>query len=55
MQLTKQGTQFLNPSQAGVLGADQPIYVIAKQLQWTFLDILGEYKEHYILKIKFMK
>ncbi len=27
-----------------VLGAEQPIYAIAKQLQWTFPDILGEDK-----------
>ncbi len=42
MHLTMQGTQFLNPGQTSVLGADQPIYAIAKQLQWTFSDILGE-------------
>ena len=44
MQLTMQGTEFLNPGQTGVLGADQPIYAIAKQLQWTFPDTLGEDK-----------
>ena len=44
MQLTMQGTAFLNPGQTGVLGADQPIYAIAKQLQWRFPDILGEDK-----------
>lgn len=44
MHLTMEGTQFLNPGQTSVLGADQPIYAIAKQLQWTFPDILGEDK-----------
>ena len=39
-----QGTEFLNPGQTGVLGADQPLYAIAKQLQWTFPESLGEYK-----------
>ena len=44
MQLTMKGTEFLNPGQTGVLSADQPIYAIAKLLQWTFPDILGEDK-----------
>ena len=44
MQLTIQGTEFLNPGQAGVLGANQPLYAIAKQLQWTFPESLGEDK-----------
>ena len=44
MQLTMKGTEFMNSGQTGVLGADQPIYAIAKLLQWTFPDILGEYK-----------
>lgn len=33
MELTKKGTEFLNPGQTGVLGADQPLYAILKQLQ----------------------
>ena len=44
MQLTIQGTEFLNPGQTGVLGADQPLYAIAKQLQWAFPESLGEDK-----------
>lgn len=38
MELTMQGTEFLNPGKIGVLGADQPLYAIAKRLQWTFPD-----------------
>ena len=34
----------LNPGQTGVLGADHPLYAIAKQLQWTFPESLGEDK-----------
>ena len=30
--------------QTGVLGADQPLYAIAKQLQWTFPESSGEDK-----------
>ncbi len=44
MHPTMQSTQLLNPGQSSVLGADQPIYATAKQLQWTFPDIPGEYK-----------
>ena len=44
MQLTLQGTEFFNKGQTSVLGADQPIYAIAKQLQWQFPDTLGEDK-----------
>ena len=41
MQLTMQGRLFLNPGQTGVIGADQPLYAIAKQLQWTFPESVG--------------
>ena len=44
MQLSMQGTEFLNRGQTGVLGADQPLYAIAKQLQWTFPESVGEDK-----------
>ena len=41
MQLTMRGRQFLNPGQTGVIGADQPLYGIAKQLQCTFPESVG--------------
>ena len=41
MQLTMQGRSFLNPGQTGIIGADQPLYAIAKQLQWTFAETVG--------------
>ena len=37
-------TQFINVGQIPVLGADQPLYAICKQLQWQFLESLGEGK-----------
>jgi len=37
MRLVKKSTDFLNPGQAAVMACDQPIYAIAKQLQWTGL------------------
>ena len=39
-----QVTEFLNPGQTTVLGADQPLYAIIKLIQWQFPDTLGEYK-----------
>ena len=42
MLIVKKSTAFLNPGQTPVIGADQPIYAIAKQLQWQFPAILGE-------------
>jgi hypothetical protein len=39
-----QGTETLNSGQTPVLGADQPLYAIAKQLQWSFPDKVGEDK-----------
>ena len=32
MELTLKGKSFLNPDQTAVLGADQPLYAIAKKL-----------------------
>lgn len=44
MELAQEGTSFLNPSQIAVLGADQPLNEIAKQLQWQYPETLGEDK-----------
>ena len=44
MKLTMEDTQFLNPDQTPLLGCDQPLFSIAKQLQWTFPETLGEEK-----------
>ena len=34
----------VNSGQTGVIGADQPLYAIAKQLQWTFPESVREDK-----------
>ena len=39
-----QVTEFLNPGQTTVLGADQPLYAIIKLIQWQCPDTLGEDK-----------
>ena len=35
---------MLNPGQTPVIAADQPIYAVAKQIQWHWLDQYGEEK-----------
>ena len=34
--LAKDGMAILNPGKTQVIGADQPLYSILKQLQWQF-------------------
>ena len=41
MELPMQGTEFLNPGQTSVLGADQPLYAIIQLIQWQFPDTVG--------------
>ena len=41
--LAKDGMAILNPGKTLVIGADQPLYSILKQLQWQFSESeLGE-------------
>ena len=44
MELTMQGTEFLNLGQTSVLGADQPLFANIKLLQWQYPNTLGEDK-----------
>ena len=36
--------EHLNPGQAAVIAFDQPLYVLAKQIQWGYPDSMGEDK-----------
>ena len=40
----KELTSFLNPGQVPVMAADQPLYTIAKNIQWSFPEEYGEDK-----------
>ena len=42
MDIAKTAVHILNPGQAPVLTCDQPLYTIAKQIQWSWPDIYGE-------------
>ena len=42
MDKVREATIFLNPTQTPVMTADQPLFVIAKKIQWQWPDIYGE-------------
>ena len=42
MTLVQSIVQHLNPGQVPVLAADQPLYALAKQIQWSCPSSLGE-------------
>jgi len=44
MDRIKETVAFLNPQQVPVMAADQPIYAVAKQIQWHWPDQYGEDK-----------
>ena len=42
--MIKASVDMLNPGQTPVDAFDQPLYAIAKQIQWNWPDLYGEYK-----------
>ncbi len=44
MTLVQAIVKYLNPGQVPVLAADQPLYALAKQIQWSWPSTLGEDK-----------
>eukprot|EP00732_Lithocolla_globosa_P004892 Lithocolla_globosa_v1_NODE_4732_length_1377_cov_11.537415.p1 type:complete len:225 gc:universal NODE_4732_length_1377_cov_11.537415:664-1338(+) len=42
MEVIKKAIQFLNPGQIPVMECDQPLFALAKYVQWLFPTILGE-------------
>ena len=49
MEIVRAAVQHLNPGQVPVLALDQPLYALAKQIQWTWLTSLGE--DHFVLML----
>ena len=47
MIIVKEAIQHLNPGQVPVLATDQPLFALAKQIQWTWPDTLGE--NHFVI------
>ena len=44
MKIVKEGVAYVNPNQALVIVMDQPLFGIAKQIQWKKGDLYGEEK-----------
>ena len=44
INVIKQATEHVNPGQVPVLTVDQPLYAIAKKIQWMWLRVYGEGK-----------
>ena len=47
MVIIKRAVQNVNPGQIPVLAADQPLYALAKQIQWSWPDTYGE--DHFVI------
>ena len=44
MNVIKASVEYINPCQIPVIAFDQPLYALAKQIQWNWRDIYGEQK-----------
>lgn len=44
MNVVKRTVQFLNPGQTPVLACDQPLFALAKKIQWKLPEVHGEKK-----------
>lgn len=44
VDVVSQVVHFLNPGQVPILACDQPLYAIAKKIQWTWPLTYGERK-----------
>lgn len=42
MDVVKEGVDVLNPGQSPVIAFDQPLYALAKQIQWNLPDVYME-------------
>ena len=47
MVVAKDAIHYLNPAQTAVITMDQPLYSLAKQIQWTYTETLRE--QNYIV------
>jgi len=49
MEIVRAAIQHLNPGQVPILALDQPLFVLARQIQWSWLTSLGE--DHFALML----
>jgi len=45
--IVQAAVQHINPGEVPVLAADQPLFALAKQIQWTWPNTLGE--NHFVI------
>ena len=48
MTITKEAIEFLNPEQIPVIAMDQPLFSLAKQIQWTWPSLS---EEHFVVML----
>ena len=48
MNALKQATTFLNPGQVPVIAFDQPLFALAKMVQWKWPETHGEKKRRHV-------
>jgi len=46
MDVIKKATEYLNPGQVPVIAVDQPLFTVAKQIQWNWAESHGE--QHFV-------
>ena len=46
MDVIKKATEYLNPGQVPVIAVDQPLFTVAKQIQWNWPESHGE--QHFV-------
>jgi len=44
MDIVREAVKFLNPEQVLVVALDQPLFAIAKLVQWNWPEVYGEDK-----------
>jgi len=49
MEMVRAAVKHLNPGQVPILTSDQPLYALAKPIQWTWSTSLGE--DHFVLML----
>ena len=49
MNVIKTAVKYINPGQTPVVAVDQPLYNVAKQIQWNWPETHGE--EHFVLML----
>lgn len=49
MDVIKKATEYLNPAQVPVIAVDQPLFTVAKQIQWNWPQSYGEQQFVFIL------